>query len=63
MKPRLTCKKKTYSSRKKAKKARRQMRLQKGWKMTNIYYCEECQGYHMTSMDKRKSRAISRPSS
>lgn len=28
--------------------------------MTNIYFCEDCQAYHLTSMDKRESRAKQR---
>lgn len=29
-------------------------------KLTNVYKCDECGYWHMTSLDKRKSRAISR---
>lgn len=29
-------------------------------KLTNVYYCEACSGYHLTSMSKRRSRKITR---
>lgn len=29
-------------------------------KITNIYWCEPCSGYHLTSMSKSESREITR---
>jgi hypothetical protein len=29
-------------------------------KVTNIYWCDDCSAYHLTTMDKRKSRQITK---
>lgn len=53
------CPKKTYFTRKEAKKDMKEKNLH-GMDLTNAYYCGECSGYHLTSMDKKKSRKMNK---
>lgn len=54
----MTCGKKRYRTRKEAKKALKDINhtnaLDK--KLTDVYYCNDCIGFHITSMKKKKSR-------
>lgn len=58
----MRCKKKIYRDKKEARKARKRLNRNKVTKrkITNIYYCSECDSYHLTSMDKEHSRSITR---
>lgn len=57
----MSCGKKNYPSRKKAKAARKRLNNKyPDQKLTNIYYCDECVSYHLTSMKKKKSRFLTR---
>jgi hypothetical protein len=47
-----TCKKKGYSSRKVAKRALKSMNKFFETKHTSVYFCEKCQEYHTTTIDK-----------
>jgi SPP1 gp7 family putative phage head morphogenesis protein len=55
-----TCTKKVFASRHaakiKAKIFNKEGRLDK--KITDVYYCNQCSGYHMTSMKKSRSRKL-----
>lgn len=55
----MSCGKKTYATRQIAKNARRQLR-KGGFLMTNVYFCQDCQNYHLTSMNKKVSRSKKR---
>lgn len=56
----MTCGKVTYTSRRQAKEAMKKMNhtniCQK--KLTDVYFCDECQHWHLTSMGKRQSRRL-----
>ena len=52
------CKKNVYSTRGLAKKVMKARNKKVGHKEVNhTYYCEKCQGYHMTSMPKWKQES------
>lgn len=51
------CKKIGFADRKVARKIKRLLQL-KHHKTFTIYYCDLCQAYHFTSMDKQKSRQM-----
>ncbi len=53
------CNKKNYSSRKIAKKARRESSKYLQKRFTE-YYCEKCQAFHLTTMDPARSRKMNR---
>lgn len=51
------CGKRGYFSRKEAKKAMRYYNTQfKDTPLTDVYYCDECSYYHLTSMPKQQAR-------
>lgn len=54
------CMKTCYRSRKDAKRVMKYLNRTKHHEMTDAYYCEKCQAYHLTSMPKQKSRDFSR---
>ena len=56
------CNKKSYKSRKIAKREMKRLNKNKALKkkLTNVYFCEEHNAYHLTSMPKKQSRNISR---
>ena len=50
-----------YDSRKEAKQAmnRRNRQIQRGGiYIMNVYYCDECDGWHLTSMTSKKYKLI-----
>lgn len=58
----MRCEKVSYSTRVNAKAALK--RINKlhitERKLTDVYHCDRCGNWHLTSMDKRKTRAIRR---
>ena len=54
------CIKKTYATRKLAKALMKQQNTVHHFenKLNNVYYCEICSCWHITSMSKKKSRSI-----
>ena len=50
--------KKTFQTRKEAKAFLKRMNKHKvlDRELTNVYWCEICMGFHVTSADKRESR-------
>jgi hypothetical protein len=53
--------KQRYIEKSDAKAAKRQInKSYSDKKITNIYWCEDCSAYHLTSMPKKKSRKITR---
>lgn len=53
----MTCGKRGYSSRKDAKRAIKYFNTRfKDNNLTDVYWCEECSYYHLTSMPKQQSR-------
>jgi hypothetical protein len=52
----MSCGKATYLTRKEAKKALKKMNRERHWDLENVYFCDTCQCYHTTSMDKKQSR-------
>lgn len=52
------CLKNCYDTRKEAKKRMKELNKAHHFegKLNNIYYCEQCSSYHLTSMPKQKSR-------
>jgi hypothetical protein len=52
----MSCGKATYLTRKEAKEALKKINRERDWGLTNVYFCETCQCYHTTSMDKKLSR-------
>lgn len=56
------CNKKCHLTRKAAKAAMKHLnhdsKLQK--KIQNVYYCKQCSNWHLTSIDKNKSRKLTR---
>lgn len=55
-----TCKKKGYQTRKEAKAQIKYLNHNKGYGLTDVYYCEECSSWHTTHMDKKQSRKYAR---
>lgn len=55
-----TCQKKCYQTRKDAKAAIKNLNHNKGFHLTDVYYCEECSGWHTTHMKKERSRNYAR---
>jgi hypothetical protein len=57
-----SCNKKCFATRKEAKKflkeANKVKRLAK--ELTNVYWCEGCNSFHVTSQDKERSREYTR---
>jgi hypothetical protein len=60
----LSCVKKCFSSRQEAKKKVRELNRSGtlGKELTDVYYCNQCSAWHMTSMKKKKSRHLTRKS-
>jgi ribosomal protein L20 len=59
------CGKFVYRDRAEAKKALKELNKQGpniSKKLTDVYYCEFCSAYHLTSMNKKKSRYLKRSS-
>lgn len=59
----MDCSKKRYLTRSIAKEALKRANKESRSlysKLTNVYQCDECGYWHMTSIPKKKSRAISR---
>lgn len=57
------CMKIVYRTRGEAKKALKELNKQGPnvtKKLTDVYYCEKCSCYHLTSMNKKKSRFFKR---
>lgn len=52
----MRCRKKIYGTRKEAKKVMKQLIRSKGVGLTNVYFCPECQKFHITSVEKKLSR-------
>lgn len=59
-KPKITCNKRCYTSRVIGRKALKAWNKHNKNKMTNVYHCDICDSYHLTSLDKQKSRSFSR---
>lgn len=55
----MSCGKKGYITRSEAKKNKKRL-VKLGHTITNIYYCEDCSYYHLTSMNKQQSRNITK---
>jgi hypothetical protein len=56
----VACGKRTYEKRKHAKRAMKAMNRKHGHTLENIYFCDRCNGYHLTTMDKADSRKMTR---
>lgn len=56
----MTCPKIRYHTRQDAKNARRLLNKKFHLGLTNIYYCESCAAYHLTTQTKKKGRNITR---
>lgn len=56
----MNCKKKCFQTRKEAKKEMKDLNHWREKKLTNIYWCDTCSAFHLTSMDKNKSREYTR---
>ena len=54
----MSCDKHVFVTRKGAKEYKRNINTWAEKKMTNIYWCDKCSGYHLTTMDKKQSRNI-----
>jgi len=54
------CKKKGYSTRKRAKKMLKNLNQYKGMKLKSIYLCEICGVFHLTKKNKVESRRYTR---
>ena len=54
------CFKVRYNNRQEAKKARKQINRIDVFDLQDVYYCDECQGYHLTTMNKTDSRNLNR---
>jgi hypothetical protein len=56
------CYKKVHATRALAKRAMRLINTsgKLARKITNVYYCDTCSGYHLTSLKKKKSRYFNR---
>lgn len=56
------CNKRCHLTRQDAKNEKRMLNRNAGHKkeITNVYYCDICKSWHLTSMDKNKSRNINR---
>jgi hypothetical protein len=53
--------KRVYFERSDAKAAKRRINKDASLSpVTNIYWCDDCSGYHLTTMDKKESRDITR---
>jgi len=52
----MACEKKRYETKKEAKHWRKFMKTVQRRELTNIYYCDECSGYHITSRPMQWSR-------
>lgn len=53
--------KRVYFEKSKAKEAKRRINKTPGFDpITNIYWCDDCSGYHLTSMNKQQSRNLTR---
>ena len=53
--------KRVYFEKSDAKAAKRRIKKTPGFDpITNIYWCDDCSGYHLTSMDKKESRNLTR---
>lgn len=53
--------KRVYFEKSKAKAAKRRINKTASLDpVTNIYWCDDCSGYHLTSMDKQSSRNLTR---
>lgn len=55
-----TCKKVCYKSRKEAKAKIKDLNHNKGFSLTDVYYCEDCSYWHVTHMKKSDSRKYTR---
>ena len=57
-----TCFKKSFRTRQLAKNRMKELNktAHSDKKLNAVYYCEECQGYHFTSMEKERSREYTR---
>jgi hypothetical protein len=60
-----TCHKQIYASRHDAKKSMAMLNRKfknrgKKDKLNDVYFCDECQAWHITSMNKEQSRNITR---
>ena len=54
------CFKKVHATKKIAKQEMRQANKVRNWKLTTVYYCSQCKGWHTTSMPKQQSRDFKR---
>lgn len=54
------CGKACHTSRKSAKKALDKINKEKKHGLKDVYFCEQCQHWHTTSMPKKDSRKLSR---
>jgi hypothetical protein len=54
------CGKVCYTSRKEAKEIIKRVNHRGKFKVTNAYFCDQCDHWHVTSMEKDKSREIGR---
>lgn len=52
----IKCSKKSYLTRSEAKAAKKQVNKTRKWGITNIYWCDDCRAYHLTTMAKEASR-------
>lgn len=58
----IACLKKPYTTRSEAKKAMKLLNKSHNLKnnLTNIYFCEKCSQYHLTTLPKQASRDFTR---
>ena len=56
------CFKVFYATKKIAKNEKKRLNLMKKFngRLTDVYYCTECLGYHLTSTPKKRSRSYKR---
>jgi len=51
-----TCFKVRFHSRKAAKHRMKEINLKPDMHIDDVYFCKECDSWHLTSMDKKRSR-------
>ena len=59
-KPAMICEKKNYANRRRSKEALKRANNRREFKGGHVYFCEECDQWHITKVSRQASRLIER---